>query len=176
MVTQSSLTLDLFGQDAAVEQVWECVSLAIGEIKPTGMDGAFAFQHLVPLDMEFEAAVARGRERLMAMPEGTPIQDWALLISPSDTSSVEFGIVRDREVADRLTRRVGRMRQGGDLVGAGRYVGVQFPEVAIFADSHWGDPQDKELDADDIRDRWREASDRAGALIDDLYAKMTKQD
>jgi hypothetical protein len=175
-ITQEGLSLDLFGQRADPDVVWDSLTEALERIEPTVSLIRIGFQHIVPLAMPFEESVAKGQERFLSLSPTLYLQDWALLINPDPHSAVEFGIIRADEAADRLTRRAGRMRGDKPLAGVGRWVGVTFPDVAIFADSYWGTTQVGGQLVDETRKHWAAANERAGELVDNLYATISAQD
>jgi hypothetical protein len=170
-VRHNGLTLDLFGVDADVDSAWECVVAALQKLELDKATAMAKFQHMVPLGIPFDEAVAVGSRRFLSLPSTVKVADWALLINPDPGSSVEFGIVGAHEAIDRLTRRAGRMRMGQDASNASRWANTAFPDVALFADSFWDGPQVEGEQA--VRAYWNSARDRAASFIDALYEKIS---
>ncbi len=172
-VRHNGLVLELLGQDADLELAWACVVAALDLIKPTNTTVSARYQHIIELDGPFDQTVRVARDRVLSMPDQPEIEDWAVLMTFTGPSTVEFGVIRDDEAIPRLTRSVGRM-QGRDHQQTEYWYGldVKFPEVGLFADSRLAGPQIKG-GPDEIRNWWLSARDRAGNFADTLHEKVS---
>src|SRR5438094_674623 len=58
-VSQNGLSLEIFGQDADVDEVWSFVERAVQKVSPAQMGGvATQFQHVIPIDLDYAEAKA----------------------------------------------------------------------------------------------------------------------
>jgi hypothetical protein len=172
-VRQSGLILELLGQDADLELGWNCVVTALQKIKPKSVHVHSRYQHLEPLDGPFDATVRAARERFLLVPDGEEIVDWAMIVNLPGQATAEFGIIRDDEAIDRLTRDAGSMGESeGVQNGAGFWRSAAFPEVGLFIDSDW--PEIRVGDEpQEARDAWGTQLRRATEFADNVYAKLT---
>jgi hypothetical protein len=171
-VRQDGLTLEVLGRDTDPDLGWSCAHAALLKINPDSAIVEARYQHLEPLDGPFDVAVRAARDRFLAVPDGEEIVDWAMIVNLRDLATAEFGIIRDTEAIPRLTRSAGGMKSSNVQNAQGFWQDVRFPEVALFADSHWpsGIVGDK---PDEARDAWGVALGRANDLAEHLYAKLT---
>jgi hypothetical protein len=181
-IRQGGLWLEIFGQDADVDEVWEFVVSAVETIKPAAMGGVGTqFQHLVPLDVPYDVALPLSRDSFLRPPPGgEEITDWALVVNlaggaatePANAGpSVEFGVVSGREAMGRLTREVGGAASigGSGLNSRVRWQQVEFPAVALFADSAW--PQDPTIETKglpDVRAYFDATRERACKFVESM--------
>jgi hypothetical protein len=171
-VRHNGLILELLGQNADPDLGWSCVLAALDKIKPENIIVGSRYQHIEPLDGPFEVAVRAARDRFLAAPDGEEIEDWALIVNLAGSATAEFGIIRGVEAVPRLTRTIGGMSSADVQDGEGFWQDVNFPEVALFADSHWPGSV-VGADPAEAREAWTAGLGRANDLAEHLYAKLT---
>lgn len=182
-VSEGGLSLELFGQDVELDTGWEFAMAAVEAVKPTQIRRAQArFQYIVALERPFDQAVTEGLERLLSVPAlaGASYADFALLLDmagPDDvTGHMEFGIIRDGEAAVRLGRQIGPMQRhagpGSRALGEPRWLGTEFPRVALFVDLTWEQMREFER-FEEVRGFWAAAKERSGAEVDALYGRIS---
>jgi hypothetical protein len=142
-VTESGLTLEMLAATDDPDAIWGIIGLVVEGIAPTVYARVrISYQHLVDLPMTFEEAVESSYRSLYG-PLGTKevaVDDWAFLATisvqgpPQSTGTVEFGIVRDHEIPNRLNRVFGR-QPGMERLGRRQWTADEFKPVCLFADS-----------------------------------------
>ena len=185
-VHQSGLSLSLSHPEANLGLAWEAITIAIAQVRPAEARRVLcAFQHIAELPSSFDEAVRAGAKGvLQSRVSSAEASDWAVLLDvqvagePSLQGQVEYGIVRARELADRLARRVGRMRES-PVLDRQLWTNVQFPQVALFADTRLEAQTDAA--ADDLAATARTVLGKceadANALVEDLILRLDlKQD
>jgi hypothetical protein len=183
-VHQDGLTVALWGPDADVNAAWELIGLALDRLSPGPVGGLdVRLQHVVPLDLPFEEAAAKGFAEIIRMPSSDDVNytDWACALDFRAPEMMkgrcEFGIIRNLEAPGRLEGSIGR--EGRSAWAASNQEPVlpsEFPEVALFLDSRWlQDSRQESEDHAEIRDFWMQARKRAGDVVDELYAKIRNQ-
>jgi hypothetical protein len=184
-VRQGGLRLQLRGPDTDVEKAWAAATSAVSDLDPAlPRSVSVSFQHVLELSMAFDDAVDRGYARLFA---GLPHQevrfaDWALLSDlefqePAAVGLIEFGIVRDHEIEQRLARQVGRAGAEDPTQGF-TWDKAGFPKVALFADTTLrGALAPGALGhvalLDATRVFWEGCRARVGTLVDGLYERLS---
>lgn len=182
------LDITLFTPKVDLARVWRAVEIAMRAVQPERPGGfRTLFQHLVPLELEFDAALARGRERLFRLP--LPVgdvdsTDWAMtvdLVEREDAAvaaQAEFGIVRRDEIPARLQRAIGRMRPfAGSPGGAANLDMAQFADVSLFADSTWRRPYVGDGSFCDAALQFLKASrTRADGVVEGLHVALTNDE
>ncbi len=146
-VWQGGLTLEMDDPKADLERAWEAVEQAFNAIAPGHPRTIRAgFRHLVPLNLPFAEAVARGYGTTLGK-LGTPeirFGDWAILVDialsgdPAAEGQIEFGIVTREEAPRRLSGEIRGRAQRGE-----RHPGVPhdpeaYPEVGLFTNFWMG--------------------------------------
>jgi hypothetical protein len=139
-IKKDGADLQLFSQEADPGPALESLRIALEEVEPVypRMISA-SFQYIIKLDLSFDQAVERGRERVLSPLPGTlQHQDWAILsdvaLPELDASgTVEFGIIRRHEAPNRLARIAGRAG-AQQRQALPRWEDEEFPEVAVFCD------------------------------------------
>lgn len=185
-VSQNGLSLEVFGPDADVDEVWAYVDQAVRKVAPAQMGGAATqFQHIAPIDMPYDAAIAAATASYLP-PLANEIVDWAVIVNlpgglgnmPANRGpSVEFGIINEGEARMRLSRvgsRTTSRMQQSQLPGS-RWESTTFPAVALFADSTWPQhvsPAGVESLAD-VREYLDATKEQAGRFVDHLYENIT---
>lgn len=147
-IKKDGADLQLFSPAAEPDRALEALGIALKEVEPAYPRAISAsFQYIIKLDLSFDQAVERGRERVLGPLPGTlQHRDWAILsdvvLPESDASgTVEFGIIRSREAPIRLARIAGRAGAQQNQ-GLPRWEAEEFPEVAVFCDgSIHGSPE-----------------------------------
>jgi len=103
-------------EESHTADAWDTLTRAIAAMEPQSIiEMSAAYQHLAPLTMTFEEALAQSYKTFLTQPGGELVLgDWAMLVDVDKVGDVpangqiEFGIVRAREVPDRLSHRAGR--------------------------------------------------------------------
>jgi hypothetical protein len=178
----NGLSLQIFGQDADVDEVWRFLTIAVEKVSPGVMGGASTqFQHLVALDLPYDDAVPAARDAFLAPLAGEEVQDFALLVNLPGSGdapgnhgpSVEFGVIHRNEAELRLSRVVGRIREDAttQLPPSQRWETKDFPETGLYAVSGWSEGVGS-ADLADIRGYLESTRGRAGEFVECLYEKM----
>jgi hypothetical protein len=177
------ITLHTPGVDLA--RIWRAVEIVMAAVKPERPVGFQAFfQYLAPLDLDFDSAIARGRQRLFRLPLPTgdvDFTDWAITAdlsvagTPDVTAQTEFGIVRREEIPGRLQRLVGRMSRIAGAARPGANLDMSaFADVSLFADSMWNTSYKGEESFCDAALQFLKASrTRADGVVEGLYVALT---
>jgi hypothetical protein len=187
VVARDRLDISFRSPEAEAENGWDAVRLALSLIRPARPIGCQVYlQHVIPLNLDFDAAVDAGYRRLFSVPpvEGVQFGDWAFLsdlVSADGTEShagIEFGIVRREEVPDRLERRVGR---AGRVGGGGGYAPnvdlATFADVSLFADSWWSSIYaTKTPFVESALQFWYTSRERADGVVDAVYVALNHED
>jgi hypothetical protein len=129
-------------EESHTADAWDTLTRAIAAMEPQSIiEMSAAYQHLAPLTMTFEEALAQSYKTFLTQPGGELVLgDWAMLVDVDKVGDVpangqiEFGIVRAREVPDRLSHRAGRL---GEETAASEqsWEGRTFAETSLFAES-----------------------------------------
>jgi len=183
-VQQHRASLVVPSPTADAEGAWSMLATAFNEIQPSRVRSVeVLLQHLLPLQLGFEEAVAAGQERLLALPAAGELihGDWAVLVDgqiegEEVSIQTEFGIVRAEEVPARLARSVGRIR-GPQGAPAGPVDPSLISPVSLFADSAWERSLDGSEDPlGDTRKFWTTSLARAGRLVQGLHHRLIAAD
>lgn len=121
-----------------------------------------AFQHLAPLDYNYDAARRSTSRRLLAdiSPELLPT-DWSLLVdgeAPDGSIKFqsEFGVVEESEIQERVSRQAGRTT--GEAQALPRaWNDLEKPDVALFADTTFGSQSGVPAEPAVIWEKWQDS-------------------
>lgn len=183
-IKKDGADLQLFSPEADPDRAFEALSVALEAVKPAYPRSiSVSLQYIIKLDLNFDEAVGRGRERVLSPLPGTlQHRDWAILsdvvLPESDAKgTVEFGIIRSHEAPNRLARLAGRAgaQQSQTL---SRWEQEDFPEVAVFCDgalhgSLEGTAGSISVPASEF---WNAARLAQGSLAEGLCATLTTDD
>lgn len=183
-IKKDGADLQLLSPEAEPDRALEALGVALKEVAPAYPRTISAsFQYILKLDLDFEEAVKRGRERVLSPLPGTlQHQDWAILsdvVLPDSNASgtVEFGIIKAREAPPRLARLAGRA--GAQRTQAlARWEGEEFPEVAVFCDGalHASLENQSSSIADFASGFWDVVRAAQGSLAEGLCTILTTND
>jgi hypothetical protein len=181
-VRHNGLTLEIFGQDADLDPVWDLLTIAVEKVEP----GHFVrpttqFQFIQPLDLEYEEAIALASASFLVPLGAEEIVDWALVVNlpggPGTRAanlgpSVEFGVIRAEEARPRLTRSIGRTASVSTSALPGlQWQDAEFPPVGLFADTVW--PEVAELtELAEVRAYMDSTRERACTFVGQLFGKI----
>jgi hypothetical protein len=170
-------------RDGDVERVLKAVEIVLSELRPTGVAiASFSFQHLHPLDMEYDAARRKSLAALFGSPELGPAVagDYANLIDgvaadPASTFSSEYGIVTADEIPGRLARQHGRAPGSGRRSrGPIPQVDVSdVPAVALFVDATW--TLTERIADEDVLDRFNDSWQACRNVSEDFAEAIRAQ-
>jgi hypothetical protein len=165
-------------RDGDVQRVRRAAELVLSELRPMGVGRAsFAFQHLHPLEMDYDDARRTGIASLLGTSELGPVVlgDFANLLDgvaadPPCTVDAEYGIVSADEIPRRLSREMGRIRGSGRQPRSPiRKMDVSdLPPVALFIDATW--TLTERIADDAVLDRFIQAWD-ACRIVSDEFAE-----
>lgn len=181
---QNGLELQLETPDSDPERAWVAVEMALSSLQPTQprLLGA-TFQHVAPLDVPFDVAIGHSFGRILGAfgAAGIKFVDWALLVDMekseewSGSGQIEFGIVRAKEVPDRLARRAGRTGDARDVADA--WTVDRFAEVSIFSDCTLGALADPSEDLASQAGRfWARARKETGTVVQRIQELISDAD
>lgn len=179
-VWQGGLTLDMDDPKADLERAWGAVEQAFTAIEPGYPRTVHAsFRHLVPLNLPFAEAVARGYGTTMGK-LGTPAircGDWAILVDlslngdPAAEGQLEFGVVTREEAPRRLSGVIrGRVQRGETYPGVPDDPAA-YPEVGLFTNFWMGrNMRTGTAFLQEAREFWGYARQEADKLVGSLQA------
>jgi hypothetical protein len=169
----TSLTLLALTPEGVNSQVLAAVRQALTIIAPRSVRSSFVrFQNLVPLDVGYERARVEAAKTLFASwVEPVEDPDWAVLLNGRDAAwdyQIEFGIVSQAEIAERLARIVSRV-DADEFGDPEHWSEVPLPEVAFFADSNWNSRAKPDGEPADVFEGFlQDCHGRALALVERL--------
>jgi hypothetical protein len=188
-VRQDGLDLHLVTPEADSDRALEAIRSTLEEVNPKQpRDLSASFQYIVPLEEDFDAAVeaAFGRILVESRIGGIGFDDWAVLVnfSVEDRSTdgiLEFGIIKDTEAPDRLSRRAGSVGEvDARRQVVGRWTQQTFPEVAVFVDATVVSPLEEIDDAEKLLEHiqtfWDASRSELGAFSDTLHGILSSKD
>lgn len=183
-VKKDGLDLQLYSPQADPDRALEALNVALDEVGPAYPRSISAsFQYIVDLDLDFEEAIKRGRERVLGpLPGKIQHQDWAVMtdfvLEDVDASgTVEFGVIKSEEAPIRLARLAGRAGEKRNQ-GLSRWRKEEFPDVAVFCDgtidgSFESQPESLMASAAEF---WGAARSAQGSLVEGLCTMLTSDD
>jgi hypothetical protein len=176
-VRHDGLTISVVGPNADVGEIVALAQIAVAHLKLSKMRvGQSRFQHIEPLELEFEQAVsaAVGSILRFSAAPGLECSDWSVLADFRSTDQtagqMEFGLIRDHEAAARIEGRIGRLGSSG--FARAELPRSTYPPVALFADSTWEKSQQDDDSFEAIQEYWTVVKDRAAVLVDGLHQQI----
>lgn len=144
VVTPSSLSLTVSSVHRDRRSVYAALVAVLSNVRPSVAEMMFQFQFVEPIETERSSTdMASVATRNLLSDLGTNVggTDFALLMDGYFGSpyQVEFGIVGDNEIPDRISRAVGRMRPDKEGPRPKAWEEREVPSVAFFADLKWLD-------------------------------------
>jgi len=184
-VRQNGLNLALHQPTGDFEESWKVASAVLGRIKPSEPLGVTVrFQHVETVEMEFREAIeASSRALLIPSYVGVArLKDWAMLMDVEVVEGVdttlEFGIVRAAELPARLARMLGRISHE-HRAAQSTWLGIEFPDVALFIDSAWVSKESSGEITDDLAGAtlglWAAARTEADMLAEAMSSAIGRE-
>ncbi len=187
-VRQSGMALHLLTPNADEGQASAAVQRVLDELHPRPPHRfSSVAAHVLPLELDFESAVAIALRRLFRLPTASSLRftDWSMLADlgtdePSTSGQIEFGIVRAGEISERVSRHVGRTAEMDPYprTPAELWDALPLPDVALFADStFWrmADDSGSDLMAA-LLSFWEHSRAQAGKLVSELHRALRDDD
>jgi hypothetical protein len=173
--SQRHLEAMVLSRPGDVERVIQAVAVVLEELRPTKVGRpSFTFQHIDPLDQDYDEARQRALASLFGRVEFGPVVlgDFANLIDgvtadPATTVHIEYGVVSAEEIPPKLSdarRRsagLGRQRRPEPVKGTG-----ELPAVAFFMEASW--TLVDRIDDENVLDEFTQAWEACRGVSEDL--------
>lgn len=157
----------------------DVLSLVIDRLKVEGTATLICeIQHLAALDADYaEARKSTVSRMLPFVDESLMPTDWSLLADGESPDKAvrfqtEFGIVDEREIRARISRRVGRVRSAERTLPSA-WNELDLPAVAFFASTTASLQKRTSADASDIWESWQRILHNVETFLADILMGIT---
>ncbi len=187
-VAFNSLRVRGFSQFLQEKQARRVLSTVLDLLHPELAGSVVTFQHVVPIGGEYSEVRQAAAARAIGLSlEGLRSTDFAILFDAEVrehemSMQAEFGIVSKSELPERLARVIGRMRNvaespGGPPPWLTGQDDADWPDVALFVDSHWTAEQRPAgpTDLEAIYRFWMSARQLAESTVENLRSGVLGQ-
>ncbi len=152
------------------------VGLMLQHVKPERVRVDALFQHLVPLESDYDAArTDAGAALLPVVAASYRVADFAILVDGHDGSDffqAEFGVVSRSEIPERLAGRQSRVQKESPSAARTRrkWNLDEFADVSLFVESRWHthDKPPSSRDAASVARAFEHFEGRADVLVKSL--------
>lgn len=179
LVNPAGMLLSTFGEDFAEELMQVVLGVILERVQPERCHVVARFQHLVPIDADYDFVRSEvARRYLPLIAADYAIDDFAILADGktnggTDLFMLEFGVVSQREVPDRLAGTYSRLPRHGLPAPSPRrrWRASDFPPVSLYVESMWhshGERLDRPQ-ARDVTAGYEHLCGQASALVTSLW-------